>query len=152
MTCFVGFWFIMWSLVFGDVFPYDFWSVDLLIWFGEEWNTSITMYQRSSAGIPSIRKPASREITSASVELCETEVCFLYIQLFGTNVWLPKMHRIPRDVDSESSKSPAKSESWKNPNLHCCAVLSHNNIVSDHSCDACRKSNELSVCHRLWST
>ena len=28
---------------------------------------------------------------SDSVELCETEVCFLNIQLIGTNVWLPKI-------------------------------------------------------------
>ena len=34
-----------------------------------------------------MRKPASREIISASVELCETEVCFLHTQLTGTNVW-----------------------------------------------------------------
>ena len=33
-----------------------------------------------------MRKPASREMISASVELCETEVCFLHIQLGGTNV------------------------------------------------------------------
>ena len=39
--------------------------------------TSITKSQRSRAGIPSMRKPASREITSASVEQCETEVWFL---------------------------------------------------------------------------
>ena len=53
----------------------------------------------------------SREILSASVELCETEVCFLHIQLIGTNVRLPEMHRIPPDVDFESSNSHAKSES-----------------------------------------
>ena len=58
-----------------------------------------------------MRKPASREIISASVELCQTEVCFLHIQLIGTNVRLPKMHRTPADVDFESSKFPAKSES-----------------------------------------
>ena len=58
-----------------------------------------------------MRNPASREIISASVELCETEVCFLHIQLVGTNVRLPKMHRIPPDVDFESSRSSAKSES-----------------------------------------
>ena len=28
-----------------------------------------------------MRKPASTEIASASVELCESEVCFLHIQL-----------------------------------------------------------------------
>ena len=32
-----------------------------------------------------MRKPASKEITSDSVELWETEVCFLNIPLFGTN-------------------------------------------------------------------
>ena len=58
-----------------------------------------------------MRKHASREIISASVELCETEVCFLHSQLIGTNVRFPKMHRIPPDVDFESSRSLAKSES-----------------------------------------
>ena len=42
--------------------------------------------QRGRAGRPSMRKAASREILSASVELCETEVCFLHIQHIGTNV------------------------------------------------------------------
>ena len=59
---------------------------------------------------------------SDSVELCENEVCFLHIQLIRTNVWLPKMHSVPPDVDFESSRSPAKSESWNSPNLHCFAV------------------------------
>ena len=60
---------------------------------------------------------------SASVELCETEVCFLHIQLIGTNVWLPKTHNVPPEVDFESSRSAAKSESWNSPNLHCLAVF-----------------------------
>ena len=42
--------------------------------------------QRVREGIQSMRKPVSREMISASVELCETEVCFLHIQLIGTNV------------------------------------------------------------------
>ena len=58
-----------------------------------------------------MRIPASREMISASVELCETEVCFLHIQLTDTNVCLPKIHKIPTDVDFESSRSHAKSES-----------------------------------------
>ena len=58
-----------------------------------------------------------------SVQLCETEVCFLHIQLVGTNVWLPKTHDVPPKVDFESSRSPAKSESWNSPSLHCLAVL-----------------------------
>ena len=37
-------------------------------------------------GIPSNLNPVSREIISDSVDLCETEVCFLHIHLIGTNV------------------------------------------------------------------
>ena len=118
----VWLWVYLFDVMLRDEFPRT-WSLDLLIRFGGEWNTSITKSQRSSAGIPSMRKPASREITSASVELCETEVCFLHIQLIGTNVWLPKMDKIPSDVDLEPSRTPAKSESWNNPNLHCCTVF-----------------------------
>ena len=36
-------------------------------------------------GIPSNLNPASKEMISDSVALCETEVCFLQIQLIGTN-------------------------------------------------------------------
>ena len=79
---------------------------------------------KSSAGFPSNLNPASKEMISDSVELCETEVCFLHIQLIGTNVWLPETHNVPPEVDFESSRSPAKSESWNSPNLHCLAVFS----------------------------
>ena len=72
---------------------------------------------------PSNLNPASEEMISYSVELCETEVRFLHIQLIGTNVWLPKMHNVPPEVDFESSRSPAKSESWNSPSLHCLALF-----------------------------
>ena len=52
--------------------------------------TATIRSHKSSAGIPSSLNPASKEMISDSVELCETEVCFLHIQLIGTNVWLPK--------------------------------------------------------------
>ena len=76
---------------------------------------------RSRTGTPSNPNPASNEMISDSVELWETAVCFLHIQLIGTNVWLPKTHNVPPEVDFESSRSPA--ESWKSPSLHCLAVL-----------------------------
>ena len=38
--------------------------------------------------------PASKEMISDCVKMCEIEVCFLHIQLIGTNVWRPKMHTI----------------------------------------------------------
>ena len=78
---------------------------------------------KSKAGIPSNLNPASKEMISDSVELCKTEVCFLHIQLIGINVWIPKTHNVPPEVDFESSRSPAKSESWNNASLHCLAVL-----------------------------
>ena len=49
-----------------------------------ERNTSITMSQRSRAGNPSIRNPASNDMISDSVELWDTDVCFLHIQLMVT--------------------------------------------------------------------
>ena len=76
----------------------------------------------SRAGKPSKPSPVSREIISDSVELWETAVCFLHIQLIGTNVWLPKTHNVPPEVDFESSRSPA-NQSWNSPNLHCVAVF-----------------------------
>ena len=96
----------------------------VLAWvgFGILWvvpSTSMTKYQKSSASKPSIRKPASNDMISDSVELWDTDVCFLHIQLFGANVRLPKMHKTPPDA----SRSPAKSESWKNPNRQCWAAM-----------------------------
>ena len=76
----------------------------------------------SRASKPSNLNSVSKEIISDSVELCGTAVCFLHIQLIGTNVWLPKTHNVPPEVDLESSRSPAKSESWNSPSLHCFAV------------------------------
>ena len=88
----------------------------LWLWFVFPKTAKIRSHE-SSAGLP------SKEMISDSVELCETEVCFLHIQLFGTNVWLPKTHNVPPEVDFESSRSPAKSESWNSPSLHCLAVF-----------------------------
>ena len=81
-------------------------------WFKEECNTSLTNSQRSRAGIPSMRRPASEEKTSDSVEPCETEICFLHIQLMGTNVRLPKFQRVSSTVDLESSKISDSLELW----------------------------------------
>ena len=72
----------------------------------EEWNTSITKSQRSRAGTPSMRKPASSEIISDSALLSETAVCFLHIHEMGTNVCDPNTHSEPPDVDFASRKSP----------------------------------------------
>ena len=50
---------------------------------------SKTMSHRLSAAIPSMRMPASNEMTSASELEWDTAVCFLHIQHMGTNVFGP---------------------------------------------------------------
>ena len=85
--------------------------------------TETIRFHSSKTSKPSNFNPVSKETISDFVELCETAVCFLHIQFVGTNVWLPKMRNVPPEVDFESSRSPAKSESWNSPNLHCLAVL-----------------------------
>ena len=84
-VCLIGMELCMFGLTIADGFPRS----SLLgpsVLFGSEQNTSRIKSQRLRAGIPSMRKLASREMISASVELCETAICFLHIQLFGTNV------------------------------------------------------------------
>ena len=61
--------------------------------------TETNRSHRSRAGIPSYLNPASKEMISNSVELCETAICFLHIQLIGTNAWLPTTHNVPPEVD-----------------------------------------------------
>ena len=108
---------------------------------------------KSSAVIPSNLNLASKEMISDSVELCETEVCFLHIQLIGKNVWQQKKktHNAPPDVVFESSRSPAKSESWNSPSRHCLAVLPTWHIVCIHMYDECGMLIDSGVCHRPWS-
>ena len=98
-----------------------------------------------------MRKPASRDIISASVELCETDVCFLHIQLFGTNVWFPKMHKSPPDADL-SLQGPLQNENLET--VPVCIVwqcFPHDNIVCIHLCDEFKRSNAQNVCHKLQS-
>ena len=78
---------------------------------------------KSRAGIPSDLNPASKEMISVSFELCETEVCFLHIQLIGTNVWLPETHNVPPEVDFWVRKISRKIGVLNSPSLHCFAVL-----------------------------
>ena len=103
---------------------------------------------RSRAGIPSNLNLASKEMISDSVELCETEVCFLHIQLIVTNVRLPKIHKIHPEVDFESSRSPAKTESWNNPIDNAQPCYPHDNTAGSHLCDECMKSILPNVCRK----
>ena len=98
--------------------------VPVLSWFWVVFpRTKTIRSHKSRAGNPSNLNPASQEMMWDSVELCDTEVCFLHIQLMGTIVWFPKTHNVPPDVDFQSSRSPAKSASWNSPSLYYFAVL-----------------------------
>ena len=109
-------WEIKSTLSRSSMLPWDFFRVESLwgfartkfvhgslrswsLWYVFPWKTATIRSHKSSAGIPSNLNPASKEMISDSVELCETEVCFLHIQLIGTNVWLPQMHNVPPEVD-----------------------------------------------------
>ena len=73
------------------------------------WSRSVCrlehMSQNRNNHIPQFESnnPWYKEMMSDSVEQCGTEVCFLHIQLIGTNVLLPKTHNVPPEVDLESS-------------------------------------------------
>ena len=72
-------------------------SVSVLIGFGQS-NTSITNSPEFMSG-NTTHKPASKETTCDSVELWDTDICSLHIQLTWTNVRLPKIHKMPPKVD-----------------------------------------------------
>ena len=84
--------------------------------------------------------------------MCESEVCFMHIQLIGTVAWLPKIHNVPPDVVFESSRSPTKSVTWSNPSMHRCAVFPTNNFAGVHLYDECTRSKAPIVCHKISST
>ena len=134
------------------------WLVSLHILFGflrlvgEECNTSITKSQRSRAGIPSSHRPASREIVSDSVELCETEVCFLHIQLLGTNVVDFQM-RTKFTLKSILSLQDLRQCQSPESVPTCIDVRCfHMTILLTFTCVMnVRNLNESSVCHKLWS-
>ena len=107
---------------------------------------------KSRAGTPSNLNPTSNEMTSDSVELCETEVCFLHIQLIGTNVWLPKNAQCSSRSGFFNPQDLPRSQSLET--VPICIVWQyypHDNTVCVHKYDEYMKSIDSGVCHRLWS-
>ena len=102
----------------------------------QKWNTSMKRSQKSRAGLPPLRTPASREMISASVELCETEVCSLHI----SNLWWEMC-----DCQKYTSFLPKSMSNLQYPqkNLNTKGVpiyfvvqcFPHDNIVRIHSWD-----------------
>ena len=109
----------------------------LWLWYVFPWRIATIRSKKSSAGFPSILDPASKEMISDSVELCETEVCFLHIQLTGTNVWLPKTHYVPPDVDFDLQDLPQNRSLETVPACIVWQYYPHDNTVCIHTYDEC---------------
>ena len=105
-----------------------------------ERNTSITMSLRSRASSPSMRNPASKEKISVSVELWHADVCFLHIQLMGTNVRLPKIHKTPPRLILDPQSRQQSLGLGINPVDNAEPCYPHDNIVGIHLCDAWNQS------------
>ena len=108
----------------------------------------------SRAGKPSNLSPVSNEIDDFRFCLnCEKQqFVSCTSNLLETNVWLPKTHNVPPEVDFESSRSPAKSESWNSPQSALFGSITHmDKIVCIHMYDEYMKSIDSIVCHMLWS-
>ena len=55
---------------------------------------------------------------------CEKLTSVSYTSNLSEQMYGCRKHNVPPEVDFESSRFPAKSESWNSPSLHCFAVLS----------------------------
>ena len=103
----------MFDLVACNGLPRSF-SLGCLILLEAEWNTSIIKSQRVRAGIPSMRKPASREIISTSVQLCETDVCFLHrLRSSGSSSASARLRGAPRDDHLSATRQTLRGVTFR---------------------------------------
>ena len=106
---------------------------------------------KSRAGIPSNLRPASKEMMSDSVELCETEVCSYTSNLLEQMYDFPKRIMFPPKWILNLQDLPRRQSPETVP---ICIVLQyypHSNTVCIHMCDECKVSIDPGVCHKLWS-
>ena len=99
-----------------------------------------------------MRKPASKEMISASVELCGTESLF-----FAHPTYWHK--RVTSENTQEfllmlilSLQGILQNQSLET--IHVCSVVlcfQHNNTACIHLFDECKRSNAPSVCHKILS-
>ena len=107
---------------------------------------------KSRAGNPSIRSPASNEMIFDSVELWDTDVCFLHIQLVGTNARCPKYIRSPPMLTlSPQVLRQNPSLGTTNPMDTAKQCYRHDNIIGSHPCDECLRLVWPVVGHMLLS-
>ena len=95
------------SWLFWYVFPWKLWRSDPINQVRENRPTSILHPRKWFLILLNCARLKFVSYTSNWWEQCMTS----------------RMHNFPPDVDFESSRSPAKSESWNSLNLHCLAVF-----------------------------
>ena len=131
------------------VFP-DAGFVGILVLFVER-NTSITTSHKQRADHPSIRSPASNELMSDSVELWDTDVCFLRIQLMCEMFGSKNIRSILRLILSPQGRQQDQSLGIiAADNAEPC--YPHDNNAGSHLCDEGMKLILPIVCRMLVST
>ena len=89
---------------------------------------------------------------SDPVELCETEVCFLHIQLIGTNVRLPKNAQCSTRSGFWIFQISCKIGVLKQSQSALFGSVTHMTILFVFTCVMnIRNQSTSGVCHRLWS-
>ena len=114
-------------------------------------NTSITKSQSVWTGIPSMRKLASREKISASVELCETEVCLGHLPTYWYECMTSKICTMSFWSLFWAFKFSCKIRVLKQSKSAMSCCVSSWQFVWIHMCDECKRSNAPSVCHKIVS-
>ena len=73
---------------------------------------------------------------------------FFHFQLMGTDIRLPKKHRIHTELDLVLKRNLSPGMDRID---NAVPYFPHDKVVCDPPCDACKKSHELNVCRKLLS-
>ena len=98
-----------------------------------------------------VQSQSSLQMISDSVELCETEVCFLHIQLTGIKVRHPKNTRRLLKLISNLQDLPRSQSLETVPICNAVLCFPHDNTVENRLCDEHKKSILPVVCHMFGS-
>ena len=98
----------------------------------KNWNNQILQVE-SRQPIRSLN-PASKEMTSDSAELCETENLFLTHPTYRNKCMTSKNAQLSSRSGFWVLRSPAISESWNSPGLHCLGSITHITILFVFTC------------------
>ena len=130
----------------GFLRPY----LSFCFWFEFECLTVISKFQGSRTGIPSIRKFVSRKIISESVELWDTHVCFLHIQLIGKTCDF-RIRTMFHLEPISNLRDLLQCQNLETVTIWIVGLyFPHDNVIHIHIYDEYKRSNVLDVWHMLW--